>query len=57
LLPSIVKRQAKERASILRKCDALEKLLDTLPPDPVYRLIREVLPMVRATANPEANAK
>lgn len=57
MLPSIVKRQAKERASILRKCDALEKLLDTLPPDPVYRLIREVLPMVRATANPEANAK
>jgi hypothetical protein len=45
------KREAKQRAKILRQVEMIEKLLDLLPPkqarDPVYRLLREVLRMIQ----------
>jgi hypothetical protein len=42
------KREANERASILRSVQLIENLLDMLPDKPVYRLIREVLPAIKS---------
>jgi hypothetical protein len=45
------RREAKQRAKILQQVEIIEKLLAMLPPkqarEPVYRLLREVLRMIR----------
>lgn len=63
MLGAIVKkarerREAKAKQRLLRKVDTLEKLLDAMPANYAlfewYRLIREVIPQIRASDPPAA---
>jgi hypothetical protein len=55
------RRNAKADARLLRKVDALEKLLDQMPPSywvfEWHRLIREVIPQIRASVGKSGSTK